>query len=150
MTETIAGIDIPDTELAREATELVRKAETPLLFNHSRRVFLFASLKGRYRAFDPAMLTGAVERLTLGRDLKLAVERDEIELHYQPVVDLVTGRARGVEALARWTHAQRGPVPKPSLCGSSSSCFQISFPVPASKINVSAPQRTSTQGVLPP
>jgi hypothetical protein len=48
MTQTIAGIDIPDTELACEATELVGKAETPLLFDHSRRVFLFASLKGRY------------------------------------------------------------------------------------------------------
>jgi hypothetical protein len=58
MTETIAGIDIPDTELAREATELVRKAETPLLFDHSRRVFLFASLKGRYRKIeaDPELL----------------------------------------------------------------------------------------------
>ena len=49
MTETIAGVDIPDTELAREATELVRKNSTPLLFDHSRRVFLFATLKGRYR-----------------------------------------------------------------------------------------------------
>ena len=66
--------------------------------------------KGRYRTFDPTMLAGAVERLALERDLKLAVERDEIELHYQPVVDLVTGRARGVEALARWTHPERGAV----------------------------------------
>jgi hypothetical protein len=58
MTETVAGIDIPDTELAREATELVRKAATPLLFDHSRRVFLFASLKGRYRKIeaDPELL----------------------------------------------------------------------------------------------
>jgi HD superfamily phosphodiesterase len=58
MTETIAGIDIPDTELAREATELVRKASTPLLFDHSRRVFLFASLKSRYRRIeaDPELL----------------------------------------------------------------------------------------------
>ena len=63
-----------------------------------------AAGKRRYRAFDPTMLTGAVERLTLERDLKLAVERDEIELHYQPVVDLATGRARGVESLARWNH----------------------------------------------
>ena len=70
-----------------------------------------AAGKGRYRTFDPAMLAGAVERRTLERDLKLAVERDEIELHYQPVVDLVTGRARGVEALARWTHPERGAVP---------------------------------------
>ena len=52
MTETIAGIEIPDTELAREATELVSKASTTLLFNHSRRVFLFASLKGRYRKLE--------------------------------------------------------------------------------------------------
>jgi diguanylate cyclase (GGDEF)-like protein len=66
--------------------------------------------KGRYRAFDSSMLSGAVERLSLERDLKLAVERDEIELHYQPVLDLVTGRARGVEALARWTHPTRGAV----------------------------------------
>ena len=58
MTETIAGVDIPDTELAREATELVRKAGSPLLFDHSRRVFLFASLKGRYRKIeaDPELL----------------------------------------------------------------------------------------------
>jgi len=58
MTETIAGVDIPDTELAREATELVRKNSTPLLFDHSRRVFLFATLKGRYRgtAADPELL----------------------------------------------------------------------------------------------
>jgi diguanylate cyclase (GGDEF)-like protein len=66
--------------------------------------------KGRYRTFDPIMLAGAVERLSLERDLKLAVERNEITLHYQPVVDLVTGRARGVEALARWTHPSRGAV----------------------------------------
>src|SRR5258708_32916552 len=58
MTETIAGIDIPDTELAREATELVRRDSTPLLFDHSRRVFLFATLKGRYRKIeaDPELL----------------------------------------------------------------------------------------------
>jgi HD superfamily phosphodiesterase len=58
MTDKIARIDIPDTELAREATELVRKAATPLLFDHSRRVFLFASLKGRYRGIeaDPELL----------------------------------------------------------------------------------------------
>jgi HD superfamily phosphodiesterase len=58
MTETIAGIDIPDTDLVREATELVHKAATPVLFHHSRRVFLFASLKGRYRKIeaDPELL----------------------------------------------------------------------------------------------
>jgi hypothetical protein len=58
MTETIAWITIPDTALVREATELVREAATPVLFHHSRRVFLFGSLKGRYRGLeaDPELL----------------------------------------------------------------------------------------------
>ncbi len=58
MTTTIAGIEIPDTAMAREATELVRKASPPLLFDHSRRVFLFAGLKGRHRGIeaDPELL----------------------------------------------------------------------------------------------
>jgi hypothetical protein len=58
MTETIAGISVPDTELVREATALVRAATSPLLFDHSRRVFLFGSLKGRHRGLeaDPELL----------------------------------------------------------------------------------------------
>jgi hypothetical protein len=58
MMETIAGITIPDTALVREATELVREAATPVLFHHSRRVFLFGSLKGQHRGLhvDPELL----------------------------------------------------------------------------------------------
>lgn len=58
MSESIAGITVPDTELVREATELVRAAADPLLFHHSRRVFLFGSIKGRYRGLeaDPELL----------------------------------------------------------------------------------------------
>lgn len=58
MTETIAGVSIPDTALAREATDLVRAAATPVLFHHSRRVFLFGTLKGRHRGLeaDPELL----------------------------------------------------------------------------------------------
>jgi hypothetical protein len=58
MTEIIAGITIPDTALAREATDLARDAATPVLFHHSRRVFLFGSLNGRRRGLqaDPELL----------------------------------------------------------------------------------------------
>ncbi|MEV6272613.1 HD domain-containing protein [Kribbella sp. NPDC051936] len=58
MTETIAGIQIPDSALAREATDLVRDAASPLLFDHSRRVYLFGSLRGRAQglSFDPELL----------------------------------------------------------------------------------------------
>ena len=49
---TIAGIAIPDSVLAREATEFVRQASTPLLFDHSRRVFLWASLQAEKLSLD--------------------------------------------------------------------------------------------------
>lgn len=52
MAEVIAGVTIPDTELAREATSIVRQATDDTLFNHSRRVFLWGSLKAAARGLD--------------------------------------------------------------------------------------------------
>jgi hypothetical protein len=49
MSEVIAGIRIPDSKLAREATELLREHGTPLLLAHSLRVYLFGAIRGRYR-----------------------------------------------------------------------------------------------------
>jgi HD superfamily phosphodiesterase len=51
--ETVAGVVIPDTALVREVTEYIRDAEDELLFNHSRRVFLFGALQGRRRGLEP-------------------------------------------------------------------------------------------------
>src|SRR3954454_21478284 len=55
---TVAGIPIPDSAIAREATEFVQDVESPLLFHHSRRVFLWASLQGEKLAldYDPELL----------------------------------------------------------------------------------------------
>ena len=55
---TAAGVTVPDTKLAREATELVRDVTTDLVYHHSRRVFWFGSLQGRNRglSFDPELL----------------------------------------------------------------------------------------------
>jgi HD domain len=55
---SISGVTIPDSKLAREATELVRDTESPLLFNHSTRVYYFGSLAGKKRGFefDPELL----------------------------------------------------------------------------------------------
>jgi hypothetical protein len=52
-TQTIAGIAIPDTPLVRGVTEYIRDVEDDLLFNHSRRVFLFGALQGQRRGLDP-------------------------------------------------------------------------------------------------
>jgi HD superfamily phosphodiesterase len=51
--QTIADIVIPDTPLVREVTEFIREAENDLLFDHSRRVFLFGALQGRRRGLKP-------------------------------------------------------------------------------------------------
>jgi hypothetical protein len=51
MSEVIAGIRIPDSKLAREATDLLREHGTPLLFAHSLRVYLFGAIRGRHRGW---------------------------------------------------------------------------------------------------
>jgi diguanylate cyclase (GGDEF)-like protein/PAS domain S-box-containing protein len=63
-----------------------------------------------YRMFTSEMGSRAVERLTLESDLRRALERDELELYYQPRITLDTGRIDGAEALLRWNHPRRGKV----------------------------------------
>ena len=67
--------------------------------------------RGRFEVFDPAMHTAAMERLRMEMDLRRAIERDQLLLHYQPVVSLTTGGVVAVEALVRWQHPERGLIP---------------------------------------
>ncbi|MCU1693800.1 MAG: sensor-containing diguanylate cyclase/phosphodiesterase [Frankiales bacterium] len=69
-----------------------------------------AAGRGQVRAFDPAMHAAVRDRILLESDLRQALVDDELEVHYQPVVDLVADRVTGFEALARWTSPVRGPV----------------------------------------
>ncbi|MGH9103380.1 MAG: putative bifunctional diguanylate cyclase/phosphodiesterase, partial [Acidimicrobiales bacterium] len=64
--------------------------------------------RGRWVAYQEGMRAFQVERLDLEGDLRQALERSELVLEYQPVVELATGAIRGVEALVRWDHPQRG------------------------------------------
>lgn len=64
----------------------------------------------RVELFGRSASKEAMDRLQLEVDLRKAVERNEIELHFQPEVELATGRLIGFEALARWRHEDRGPV----------------------------------------
>jgi len=66
--------------------------------------------KSRYEVFDTEMHTRAVTLLQLETDLRRAIERQEFQIHYQPIVSLETGRIAGFEALVRWQHPQRGLV----------------------------------------
>ena len=63
-----------------------------------------------WRFYNPAMNRDVVERLNLRNGLRLALERGDFELHYQPQLDLANGGLIGVEALVRWRHPERGLV----------------------------------------
>ncbi len=66
--------------------------------------------RGSFRFFERDMDAQLQERKTLERDLRLAIARHELELYYQPKVDLKSGRVSGVEALVRWHHPELGMV----------------------------------------
>jgi EAL domain-containing protein (putative c-di-GMP-specific phosphodiesterase class I) len=63
---------------------------------------------GGWSRFDPALHAQALSRLELSAELPAAIERGELELHYQPIVGLAGEPAGGVEALVRWRHPARG------------------------------------------
>jgi len=63
-----------------------------------------------YAVFEPMMHAHAVARLQLDTDLRWALERQEFQLHYQPIVSLSTRQIIGFEALIRWQHPQKGIV----------------------------------------
>lgn len=66
--------------------------------------------KARYELFDTVMHTRAVALLKLENDLRRAIERQEFEVYYQPIVSLETDQIAGFEALVRWVHPERGLV----------------------------------------
>jgi diguanylate cyclase (GGDEF)-like protein/PAS domain S-box-containing protein len=67
--------------------------------------------RGRYEIFHPRMHTSAVALLEMETDLRRSLERQELRLHYQPIVSLRTNRLVGFEALIRWQHPQQGLIP---------------------------------------
>ncbi|HEU4630350.1 MAG TPA: EAL domain-containing protein [Gemmatimonadaceae bacterium] len=71
-----------------------------------------AKHRGKSRAawFEPGMYQAARERLAIEADMRLALQRDEFRLVFQPVVHLATGAIQSVEALVRWHHPVRGVV----------------------------------------
>jgi diguanylate cyclase (GGDEF)-like protein len=66
--------------------------------------------KGRFQTFEPGMHVAVLERLELEVDLQRALERAEMCLHYQPIIELATAQVIGLEALVRWRHPVRGLI----------------------------------------
>lgn len=81
--DSVAGVTVPGTKLAREATELIRESTTALIFHHSRRVYFWGSLQGRNRdlSFDPELLyIGAMfHDVGLNEEFRRTDRRFEVE-----------------------------------------------------------------------
>ena len=96
----LAGADVA----GREAGALLRGADLALSE-------VKASGGGGSALFVPRMAEELVARVRTEGELRDGIARGEVELHYQPVVDVVSGRVAGIEALARWRHPVRGLLP---------------------------------------
>ena len=66
--------------------------------------------RGRYELFDEAMRTQVMSRMRTEIELRRALDKGELKVWYQPVIDLATGRSLSTEALVRWKHARRGLI----------------------------------------
>jgi diguanylate cyclase (GGDEF)-like protein/PAS domain S-box-containing protein len=89
-----------------------RAVNAELLIRDADAAMYRAKEGGRARCvlFDAEMRAGAVRRLEVERELRDALEREELALFYQPVVNLRSGEITGLEALVRWRHPERGTL----------------------------------------
>jgi diguanylate cyclase (GGDEF)-like protein len=67
--------------------------------------------RNNYQFYTPEMNNRTREMLDMQNALRAALDRDELVLHYQPKIDIATGRVSGIEALLRWAHPKRGLIP---------------------------------------
>ena len=96
------SIGISISEIAQGgADEILRNADAAMYVAKS-------GGKARSIVFRPEMHLRALKRLDLEGELRRAIEREEFRLHYQPLVDVQTGKITGFEALVRWAHPERG------------------------------------------
>ncbi|HVT05187.1 MAG TPA: EAL domain-containing protein [Thermoanaerobaculia bacterium] len=114
-----AAISAPTNVMGREIviTSSIGIAVYPLdgtdgetLVKHADTAMYRAKEEGRdgYQYYSPAMNARALETLEMETALRQAVSRDELVLHYQPLIDVDSGTIFGLEALVRWNHPQQG------------------------------------------
>ena len=90
------------TEAETSAAELIRQADVAM--------YVAKRSKMRHAVYDQEQDAHSVQHLTLTGELRQAIEEGQLELHYQPKVDLATNQISGVEALMRWMHPENGMI----------------------------------------
>ncbi|MCL4131488.1 UNVERIFIED_CONTAM: hypothetical protein GTU68_024225 [Idotea baltica] len=85
------------------ATEMIQAADTAMYRAKEQG-------KSCYRVFDPIMKQDATKRLNIENELRTAIDNRQLQLHYQPLVDIKTSNIVGCEALVRWHHPEFGNI----------------------------------------
>jgi diguanylate cyclase (GGDEF)-like protein/PAS domain S-box-containing protein len=98
-----ASVGVAIADRASNVERLLRNADAAMYSAKSQG-------KGHAEIFEPSMLRAARRRIRIENELAVAIERDQLEAHYQPTVDLASRHLVGVEALMRWRHPTRGLV----------------------------------------
>jgi diguanylate cyclase (GGDEF)-like protein/PAS domain S-box-containing protein len=99
-----AGAGVALSQPGSDGTTLVRDADSAM--------YAAKQLgRGRLTLFSPLLRANAEEQLALEQSLRRATVMDQLRVHFQPIMELAEGRVRGVEALVRWEHPERGLVP---------------------------------------
>ena len=101
--EVLVRVSVGIVSGREEAETMLRRADVAMY--HAKRAG-----GGRYERFEPEMHATIVSRLKLGAELRRSIDRGEFELHFQPIVDLRSGRIAAIEGLVRWRHSDRGLV----------------------------------------
>jgi len=113
------GNDVFLTASIGLATSSTGREDADTLLRHADSAMFRAKELGRDRLviYDERLRTRALDRLALDRDLRLALDRDQLVLHFQPEVSCATGDIVGAEALVRWEHPERGLIPPDGFIG---------------------------------
>lgn len=102
-TTTSIGIALAERD-GTTVDELISAADLALYHAKSQQ-------RGTYSFYSPSMSASLDERRRIEMDLRQAIETGGLELHYQPLLDLQSGKIAGFEALARWRHPEKGMIP---------------------------------------
>lgn len=101
-TSVSVGISFSDDGYV-DAEEVIQAADTAMYRAK-------AQGKSCYRVFDPAMRKNATKRLNIENELRRAIQRRELDCHFQPIIDIASRRVTGFEALVRWKHKTLGQI----------------------------------------
>jgi diguanylate cyclase (GGDEF)-like protein len=99
---TSIGISLLQPGERREPDELISNADAAM--------YRAKETRSGYAVFDEAHRSQLADRLAIERDLQVALDQGQLEVHYQPILDLASRSLYAFEALVRWNHPDRGPV----------------------------------------